>query len=87
MHGECKCFHHVFVKVIGVIAAAAAVLFFWTAIGGSMVLGFDDAFYFQSVIVLALVMHGGKFCGCCSGHGAGFSCKDCMVDGKREMHM
>jgi hypothetical protein len=80
MHTRCKCFHHTFAMILVVVGGLAAVLFFWSAVSGSLVLGFDDTFYFEAVIVLAVAMHGAKFCSCCRGHGMGYkNCESCNM--------
>ena len=82
MHQGCRCFHHTFAMLLSVVAGVGAVLFFWAAISGTPVLGMDDTFYFESVIVLTVAAHGTKFCKCCSGHGSGYMCKDCGPQGE-----
>lgn len=77
MHKGCRCFHHPFALAVSALGGAAAVLFFWAALSGTMVLGLDDTFYFEAVIVLAVAAHGTKFCRCCRDHGMGYGCADC----------
>lgn len=78
MHKECRCFHHRFAFFVSMLAGVAGVLFFWAALSGTPVFGMDDTFYFEAVVVLAVAAHGGKFCRCCSGHGMGYTCQNCM---------
>ena len=87
MHRECKCFHHKFAMLLSLLGGIGAVLFFWAALSGGFVLGLDDTFYFEAVIVLAIAAHGTKFCKCCWGHGAGYNCEDCKpgMNGQKSM--
>ncbi len=70
MHGGmCKCPHHKFAMLLGLLGFVAAVLFFYTAWAATPVFGFDYDYYFQAVVVLSLMMFGmNKSCRCC-GHG------------------
>ncbi len=87
MHGNCGCKHHLVVKVLGLLAWVAAVLFFWSSWAKSMVWGFDASYYAWDVVVLSLLAFGSIFCGCCGkskmmssgtcNHSNGCSCGDC----------
>lgn len=87
-HGDCKCGHHWLVKVMAGLVWLAGVLFFWSGLKGVAVWGYDPLFYGWSVVVLAVMAHLCKYCGCCGmggkmkdekvcGHDAGCKCGDC----------
>ena len=65
MHGNCKCFHHIVSKVLGLLAWVAGILFFWGSLSGRMFWGFDPGYWAWSVIILVLLMKTGMVCGCC----------------------
>ena len=87
--GMCRCPHHKFAMLLGLLGFIAALAFFWSAWSLSIVWEFDSDFYFQAVIVLALMAHGTSMCRCCGWgrmgmqkggactHGEGCRCGDC----------
>ncbi len=90
MHsGNCRCGHHWVVKIMGLLIWVAGVLFFWSGMKGAMVWGYDPLFYGWSVLVLAVMAHSCKYCGCCGmgkmkmegdkvcSHESGCVCGDC----------
>ena len=63
MHGgQCKCFHHVFAKVLMILGFVAAILFLYTAWFKTLVWGADYGFYFMHVIVFAIMGWGSRAC-------------------------
>lgn len=90
MHnGNCKCGHHWGVKILAGLVWLAGVLFFWSGLTGVMVWRYDPLFYGWSVLVLAVMAHSCKYCGCCGmsskmgidskmcSHESGCKCGDC----------
>ena len=78
-HGNCKCGHHWGVKILAGLVWLAGVLFFWSALKGVLVWGYDPLFYAWSVVVLSLLVYACGYCGCCGG-GCG-KCGMCSVGG------
>lgn len=92
MHGNCKCGHHVVVRIVAALAWVAGVLFFWSSWGNRVFWGYDAAYWAWSVVVLVLLAKVSKFCGCCGwgvsskggmegknmcSHNEGCKCGDC----------
>lgn len=79
MEGQCKCFHHGFVKVLSVLGFLAALAFLYTAWGGegTTLLGMDSLGYFMHVVVFTLMMYGTKWCRCCCGNCNTGPCNGC----------
>ncbi len=75
---KCRCSHHVFVKILVVLAWVSGVLFFWSSWGTRVFWGFDASYWAWTVVVLALLSRSLK-CGCCCGDK---HCQTCPVDGK-----
>ncbi len=75
-HKMCKCPHHIVAKVLGLLGFLSVIAFFWSVFGETGVFGLNGQFYFESVIIFAIMAHGTKMCGCCCG---GMRCggKDC----------
>jgi len=76
-HRNCKCPHHRIVEVISGLVWLAGILFFWSALKGVMVWGYDPLFYAWSAVILSLMAFGMKSCGCC-----GMSAKGMSVSGE-----
>lgn len=76
---NCKCFHHVFVKILGVLGVLAAIAFLYTAWSGKLLIGMSATGYFDHVVVFSLLMFcSGKMCRCCCGVGCGKNCNSGM---------
>ena len=63
--GNCRCLHHLFSKLLALLAWVAGVLFFWSSWGTRTFWGFDALYWAWSVVVLVLLAKASKFCGCC----------------------
>ncbi len=86
---NCGCGHHWAVKILAGLMWLGGVLFFWSGLKGAMVWGYDPLFYGWSVLVLAVMAHSCKYCGCCGmsdkmemsskmcSHESGCKCGDC----------
>ena len=51
--------------LVKVLMLLSVLLFFWSAFMGDMVWGFDETFYFESVVVLGLMLCGMRGCRHC----------------------
>ncbi len=71
---NCKCFHHIFAKILGVLGGLAAIGFLYAAWSGKLLLGMSATGYFDHVVVFSLLMFGTRSCKCCCDVGCG---KDC----------
>ncbi len=89
MHGNCKCPHHMIVKLLMVLVWVSAILFWWASwkVQSAGRLGADHLF--KEVIVFTLLAFSKKFCGCCRKammmHG-GMSCPACEGKGGEHTH-
>jgi hypothetical protein len=87
MPKNCNCGHHGLSIAGSVLMWAAAVFFFWSSWNATgEMFGQPVDFFFQAVVVLALLGIGMKNCKCCcSGEGCGKNvCGDCGT-GKEKM--
>ena len=75
---KCKCPHHMFAKLLVLLAWIAAVLFFWGSIAGRTFMGMDASYWAWSVVILVLLTKSMRgTCGCCCGDK---HCNTCAVD-------
>ncbi len=85
MKGNCKCFHHGFVKILVTLAWLSAIGFWWSSVFKQTFLWMDSSHFFMDVIVLGVLVFVSKYCGCCGmgvsnntcSHDQGCSCGDC----------
>lgn len=86
MHGNCKCPHHVLVKVMMVLAGISALGFWWATAFKESFLWMDADHFFKDVVVLSLLTLLTKYCDCCGkgmsgantcSHDMGCKCGDC----------
>jgi len=85
MHKGCGCFCHKFRWVMGWLTIIAGILFFVAAFNSTAMLwGYGAGFFFEAAIVIAVMAHGSKGCRCCMGHGEGYKCEDCKMDGMKD---
>jgi hypothetical protein len=64
---NCRCGHHILVKIVVVLAWVSGVLFFWTSWSSHPVVwGFNSAYWAWTVVILVLLAKSVK-CRCCCG--------------------
>lgn len=81
--GKCNCPHHMVAKILGFLVWVAGVLFFWSSIAGSTIMGMAASYWAWAVVVLFLMaksMH--HMCSCCCGDK---HCNMCAVDSGKQM--
>jgi len=79
---NCRCVHHVVVKIIALLAWVSAVLFFWSSLGERAFFGFDAGYWAWTVVIFVLLSKTSTGCKCCCGDK---HCQTCPVDTKKMM--
>lgn len=65
---NCRCPHHIVMKILMVLAWASGVLFFWASLGDRLFWGFNASYWAWVVVVLVLLSKSTKgVCKCCCG--------------------
>ena len=78
MHqNNCKCGHHKFGKLVGILACLSAIGFWVSTWKGGSLFGISEIHYFKEVVVFGLIhLIMQKGCSCCCG-----GCGTCSVEG------
>ena len=67
MKGKCKCPHHLFQMLLGLLGLLSAIAFFWCAFKNVLVWDLNAQFYFEATVLLSLMNFGANSCRCCCG--------------------
>ena len=65
-HHGCKCVHHTFVEVLTLLVWVSAIGFFISSWFGGYLYAFDSEYFFQTAVMLSLIIFGTRFCTCCA---------------------
>lgn len=77
---NCKCFHHVAVKVMMFLAGLSAFGFWWATAFKTSLMWMDGSHFFMDVVILSLLVIISKHCGCCGMHKMGGMSGTCNHD-------
>jgi len=77
MKGSCKCLHHGVATVLVWLAWLSGIGFVWAIFFNQSLLNWDSNNFFQSIVVIGVLIYLSNYCSCCNNCVHGSDCNTC----------